>query len=93
MPHFKHRLPKPLTLFRIPARFTFLATLVVMFTPLQLPSVHHNPSCDGVMLRLPDVLERQELSLNLLSKLVLSLILEKYLVVLEYFPTSLKIIE
>jgi len=34
-------------------------------------------------LRLPDVIERQELSLNLLSKLIMSLILEKYLVVLE----------
>jgi len=42
---------------------------------------------------LPDVLERQELSLNLLSKLGLSLILEKHLVVLEYFPASLKILE
>jgi len=47
----------------------------------------------GMQLRLPDVLERQELSLNLLSKLVLSLILEKYLVVLLYFPASLKILE
>jgi len=44
-------------------------------------------------LRLPDVLERQRLSLNLRSKLVLSLILEKHLVVLEYFPVSLKILE
>jgi len=43
--------------------------------------------------RLPDVLERQELSLNLLSKLVLSLILEKLIVVLEYFPATLKILE
>jgi len=33
--------------------------------------------------RLPDVLERQELSFNFLSKLVMSLILEKHLVVLE----------
>jgi len=41
--------------------------------------------------RLPDVLERQRLSLNLLSKRVMSLILEKRLVVLEYFPASLKI--
>jgi len=24
-----------------------LATLVMMITPPQLPSVHHNPSCDG----------------------------------------------
>jgi len=47
----------------------------------------------GMQLRLPDVLERQELSLNLVSKLVLSLILEKYLVVLLYFPASLKILE
>jgi len=46
-----------------------------------------------VELWLPDVLERQELSLNLLSKLVLSLILEKHLVVLEYFPVPLKILE
>jgi len=44
-------------------------------------------------LRLPEVLERQELSLNLLSKLVMSLILEKHLVVLEYFPVSLKILK
>ena len=46
-------------------------------------------------LRLPDVFERQELSLicYLLSKLVLSLILEKHHVVLEYFPVSLKILE
>jgi len=43
--------------------------------------------------RLPDVLERQELPLNLLSKLAMSLILEKHLVVLEYFPVSLKIVE
>jgi len=46
-----------------------------------------------VHLRLPGVLERQELSLNLLSKLVLSLIPEKHLVVLEYLPVSLKILE
>ena len=44
-------------------------------------------------LRLPDVLERRELSLNFLSKLVMSLILEKHLVVLEYFLASLKILE
>jgi len=42
---------------------------------------------------LPDVLERQGLSLNLLSKLVMSLLLEKYLVVLESFPASLNILE
>jgi len=46
----------------------------------------------GAALRLPDVLERQELSLNLLSKLVMSLILEKGLA-LEYLPASLKILE
>jgi len=52
-------------------------------------------SVTGVLLhvRLPDVLDRQELSLNLLSKLVMSLIIEKHLVVLEYFPASLKILE
>jgi len=44
-------------------------------------------------IRSPDVLERQELSLNLLSKFVMSLILEKQLVVLEYLPASLKILE
>jgi len=44
-------------------------------------------------IRLQDVRERQELSLNLLSKLVLSLIVGKHLVVLEYFPVSLKILE
>jgi len=43
-------------------------------------------SINRVQLRLPDVLERQGLSLNLLSKLVMSLILEKHLVVPEYFP-------
>jgi len=42
---------------------------------------------------LPDVLERQELSFNLLSKRVMSLILEKHFVVLECFPASLKILE
>jgi len=41
----------------------------------------------------PDVLERQELSLNLLSKRVMSLILEKHLVVLEYYLASLKNLE
>jgi len=43
--------------------------------------------------RLPDVLERQGLSLNLLSKRVVSLILEKHLFVSEYFPASLTILE
>jgi len=43
--------------------------------------------------RLPDVLERQELSLNLQPKFVMFLILEKHLVVLENFPASLKILE
>jgi len=47
----------------------------------------------AVNLRLPDVLERQGLTLNLLSKLVMSLILEKHLVALEYFSSSLKILE
>jgi len=46
-----------------------------------------------VRVRLPDVLDRQGLSLNLLAKRVMSLILEKHLVVLEYFPASLKILE
>ena len=46
-----------------------------------------------IQLRLPDVLERQELSSNLLSKRILSLILEKHLVVFEYFPASLKVLE
>jgi len=36
-------------------------------------------------LKLPDVLERQGLSLNLLLKLVMSLILEKHFVVLSIF--------
>ena len=45
----------------------------------------------SLYVRLPDVLERQELSLNLLSKRVLSSILEKHLVILEYFLASLKI--
>jgi len=39
-------------------------------------------------LRLPDVLERQELSLNLLSKLVMSLILEKNLLSMNIFRRS-----
>jgi len=46
-----------------------------------------------ICLRLPDVLERHGLSLNFLSKRVMSLILEKHLVVLEYFPASLEILE
>jgi len=61
---------------------------------------HSSSYCVGLFpfrrawcLRLPDVLERQGLSLNLLSKRVMSLILEKHLVVLEYFPASLKILE
>ena len=45
------------------------------------------------LLRLPDVLERQGSSLNFLLKPFVSLILEKHLVVLEYFPASLKILE
>jgi len=54
----------------------------------------HRCACAHIaQLRLPDVLERQELSLNLLSKRVFSLILEKHLVVLESFPASLKILE
>jgi len=54
----------------------------------------HRCACAHIaQLRLPDVLERQELSLNLLSKRVLSLILEKHLVVLESFSASLKILE
>jgi len=40
-----------------------------------------------------DVLERKGLSLNLLSERIMSLILEKHLVVLEDFPASLKILE
>jgi len=43
--------------------------------------------------RLPDVLELQGLSLNLLSKQVMSCILEKRFVVLEYFPASVKVLE
>jgi len=58
--------------------------------PLYLLNLNND---DTLALRLPDVLERQELSLNLLSKLVMSLIVEKYHVVLEYFPASLKILE
>jgi len=42
---------------------------------------------NGSRLRLTDVLEHQELSLNLLSKLVMSLIHEKHLIVLEHFLT------
>jgi len=43
--------------------------------------------------RLPDVLKRQGLSLNLLSKHLYPFMLEKHLVVLEYFSVSLKILE
>ena len=39
--------------------------------------------------RLPDVLERQWLTLNLLQKLVMFMIIEKLLVVLEYVPAFL----
>jgi len=49
--------------------------------------------CNGSKIRLPDVLERKGLSLNLLSKLIMSLILAKYLVVLYYFPASLEILQ
>jgi len=44
----EHSLPKPLRYFRVLARFAVLSNLIMMFTPLQLPSVHHNPSFDGV---------------------------------------------
>jgi len=60
---------------------------------VELPVTHALRGNVQVTLRLPDVLERHELSLNLLSKLVLSLILEILLVVLEYFTASLKILE
>jgi len=40
-----------------------------------------------------DVLERQGLSSILVSKLVMSLILEKHFVVLEYSAKSLKVLE
>jgi len=43
----EHRLPKPLTYFPVLAGFAFLTTLVMMFTPLQLPAVQHYSSCDG----------------------------------------------
>jgi len=42
---------------------------------------------------LPEVLECQGLSLNLLSKHVMSLILEKHFVILGYFLASLKVLE
>jgi len=42
---------------------------------------------------LPDVLERQELSLSLILKLNMSLILEKHFVILENFLASFKILE
>ena len=45
------------------------------------------------VLGLPDVLEHQELSLDLLSKRIMSLILEKHLVVLKIFLAFLKIRE
>jgi len=46
-----------------------------------------------VRLRLPDVFKCQELSLNLLSNLVMSVILEKHFVVFDNFPASLKVLE
>jgi len=49
-----HRLPKPLSYIRALARFAFLATLVMMFTPLQLPSVNHNPSFSKIVNRSSD---------------------------------------
>jgi len=43
--------------------------------------------------RLSVVLDRQGLSLNLLLKLVMSLVLEKSFVFLEYFPASVRVLE
>jgi len=37
------RLSRPLRYFHVLARLVLLATLLMMFTPLQPPSVHHNP--------------------------------------------------
>jgi len=48
---------------------------------------------DVVYLKLPDVLEHQGLSLNFLLKPIMSLILEKHHVVLEYFLAPLEILE
>jgi len=58
----------------------------------QWPWVEHPTFQCTLCLRLPDVLERQGLSLNLPSKRVMSLILEKHLFVLEYFTPSLTIL-
>jgi len=52
----------------------------------------HPYICSTARVRLPDVLERQGLSLSLLSKLIVSLILDKHFVVLEYFLASLKVV-
>jgi len=64
-----------------------------VFTVLLYSASSVDKQTFGLSLKLPDVLELQELSLNLLSKLVLSLILEKHLVVLENLLASLKILE
>jgi len=43
----EHRLPKPLRYFYVLARFAFFRNPGSDASQLQLPSVHHNPSCDG----------------------------------------------
>jgi len=47
----------------------------------------------SIQLRLPNVLERQGLSLYLIFKLDMFFIIEKLFVVLENFPASLKVLE
>jgi len=40
-------IPKPLKYFRVLARFAFIHNPGNDSSPQQLPSIHHNPACDG----------------------------------------------
>jgi len=55
--------------------------IIVDKTLFVMKLIKPNSLIQDLGLRLPDVLERQELSLNLLSKRVMSMILEKHFVV------------
>jgi len=50
---------------QILSRYAFLTTLVMMVTPLQQPSVHHNPSCDRCVC---DAEDYRMLEQNLVNK-------------------------
>jgi len=41
----EHSLPEPLRYFHVLICFTILTTLAMMFTPLRLLVVYHNPHC------------------------------------------------